>query len=148
MWIQTTEKEKRFTFESNSANGGLDSLTLLKGYHVIVIEAVDNHGAPGPSAYRAFFSWTTAPTVQIDVPRPHGTSQLLVPPSVRFKWEGHDESGAYSPVFELSTNVLYFRVGYATAVGPIMTVFNDTFFYKYPGSGFNPVNAVPQSPNG
>ena len=227
-WIQTTEKEKRFTFESNTANGGRDSLTLLKGYHVIVVEAVDNHGAPGPSAYRAFFSWTTAPTVQINVPRPHGTSQLLVPPSVRFRWEGHDEdatnmnvrlpvrykylllgpgngesvvpggipaiiashgsllrryyapefraedgweavsrdttavqfsnllpgadylfivvafdeSGAYSPVFELSTNVLYFRVGYATAFGPVMSVFNDTFYYKYPGPGFNPSNEV------
>src|SRR5207244_1586667 len=64
-WIQTTEKEKRFVFEVDSPSSGRDSLTLVHGFHVLVVKAVDDHGASSLPAFRAFFSWTTAPTVQI-----------------------------------------------------------------------------------
>ena len=225
-WIQTREKEKRFVFEVERGSSRPDSLTLLRGYHVIVVRAVDNHGASSPPVFRAFFSWSTAPTIQLVSPRPQ-SRPLLLPPSVRFKWQGFDdddtnpgkrpvrykylllgpgnedsavpggipaiitshgsllrryyapefraedgwitiggdtlsaqfsdlvpgasylfivvafdESGAYSPVFELTTNVLYFTVTFATSVGPTMTIYNDTFYYKYPGTGFNPANEV------
>lgn len=43
-----------------------------------------------------------------------------------------DEAGAFSPVFGLDSNVLRFSVGYAAAFGPSITIFNESFFKKYP----------------
>jgi hypothetical protein len=48
-----------------------------------------------------------------------------------------DEVGAYSPVFNLDVNMLYFTVGYAGLLGPKFTVFNESFFYTFPGGGFS-----------
>ncbi|MEO5619071.1 MAG: hypothetical protein ABIS67_14980 [Candidatus Eisenbacteria bacterium] len=42
-----------------------------------------------------------------------------------------DEAGAYSPIFNLNTNMLNMRVTYAAQGGPRLTVFNDIFFFQY-----------------
>jgi len=220
-WVHTTEKEKRFSFTGDAQSRRPDSLSLLRGFHVIVVKAVDDHGLASEPSFRAFYAWTTAPTAQITNPRPRASPWLL-PPSVRFKWDGvdadaisgvkrpvsykylllgpgnesvvpggiaaviaskgaairltqapsfpaangwvavsgdttsvqfkdlvpgasyvfvvaaFDDAGAYSPVFQLTTNVLLFTVGFAAAIGPSMAIFNDTFYYKYSAPGFNP----------
>jgi len=48
-----------------------------------------------------------------------------------------DEVGAYSPVMNFDVNMLYFTVGYAGLVGPKFTVFNESFFFAFPGGGFS-----------
>ena len=48
-----------------------------------------------------------------------------------------DEVGAYSPVFNLDVNMLYFTVGYAGLLGPKFTLFNESFFYTFPSGGFS-----------
>ncbi len=49
-----------------------------------------------------------------------------------------DEAGAYSPVFTLDTNLLYFTCQYTALNGPQLTVWNEFFRYQWPSGGFNP----------
>jgi hypothetical protein len=42
-----------------------------------------------------------------------------------------DEAGAYSPIFNLNKNMLRFRVGFAGALGPSITAFNEFFNYTW-----------------
>ncbi len=53
-----------------------------------------------------------------------------------------DEAGAYSPNFGRSSNMLLFEVGFAGQLGPIITVFNEFFFYRPTTGGFAPDNPV------
>jgi len=48
---------------------------------------------------------------------------------------GFDEAGAYDPVFSLNSNVLQLYVTFAGNAAPLMTVFNDFFFYSWPIGG-------------
>jgi hypothetical protein len=48
-----------------------------------------------------------------------------------------DEVGAYSPVFNYDTNMLYFSVDYAGKLGPTMSVYNESFFYQAAGGSFS-----------
>ena len=45
-------------------------------------------------------------------------------------------SGAYSPIFSLDSNMLKMYVGFAGALGPMITLFNSFFSYTYPSGGF------------
>ena len=44
-WIVTTDNEKRLAFSAPKQSPTKDSLTVLRGFHVFVIAAVDNDGA-------------------------------------------------------------------------------------------------------
>lgn len=48
-----------------------------------------------------------------------------------------DEAGAYSPVFNLDINMLYFSVSYAGLLGPRFTVFNESFYFQYSTGGIS-----------
>src|SRR5262249_62289496 len=72
------------------------SLLNMRGFHVFVIAAVDNDGAIGPRAYRAFFSFSKAPTVELTNPRAVGRSERLLPPSIRISWKGTDDDGVFT----------------------------------------------------
>lgn len=221
-WIVTNDNEKRLVFNAPDLSNKADFLTILRGYHVFVIAAVDNKNAVGPRVNRAFFSFTKAPTVTIDAPKPSPSAELTLPPSLRISWHGRDEdgvfttkpvrykylllgpgnetsvipggineilstkgtavrhyyapefradqgwttlsgdtttvqftnlvpgarylfvvvafdeAGAFSPVFGFDTNIVRFTIGYAAAFGPRMTIFNESFFYQYPGASYNP----------
>jgi hypothetical protein len=47
---------------------------------------------------------------------------------------GFDEAGAYSPVFQLTSNMLHFRVGFAGQLGPKITAFSEFFSYTWRSS--------------
>ena len=53
---------------------------------------------------------------------------------------GFDEAGAYSPRFELDTNMLHFRVTFAGNNNPTITFYNSFFLYQYPGGSYEPLN--------
>ncbi|MFN8588463.1 MAG: hypothetical protein U0704_11770 [Candidatus Eisenbacteria bacterium] len=48
-----------------------------------------------------------------------------------------DEAGAYSPVFSFDSSMLYFGVSVVGTLGPTMSIWNDTFYYKYSGGQFS-----------
>jgi hypothetical protein len=45
-------------------------------------------------------------------------------------------SGAYSPIFDLNSNMLRMFVGFAGVLGPRITLFNSFFQFTYPSGGF------------
>ena len=49
-----------------------------------------------------------------------------------------DESGAYSPLFDFSSNMIYLRVTYAGAQNPKIGFFNEFFLYEYEQGSFRP----------
>jgi hypothetical protein len=62
----------------------------------------------------------------------------LIPGSTYlFVVTGFDEAGAYDPVFSPSRNMLQFSVTFAGTFGPIITMFNQFFFYTYPDGGYD-----------
>jgi hypothetical protein len=42
-----------------------------------------------------------------------------------------DEAGAYSPIFQLTSNMLRFRVGFASTLGPEISAFSEFFSYTW-----------------
>jgi hypothetical protein len=46
-----------------------------------------------------------------------------------------DADGAYDPVFSLNKNMLRFQVVPQGSTGPLLTIFNETFTYRYPSGG-------------
>ena len=49
---------------------------------------------------------------------------------------GYDEAGAYDPNFSPNQNMYIFQVSYAGTLGPILTLFNEFFNYRYNGGGY------------
>jgi len=45
-------------------------------------------------------------------------------------------SGAYSPVFDLNSNMLVMSVGFASSLGPIIHLWNEFFDFRYASGGF------------
>lgn len=96
-WHVSRSHQERITFESGGtiAIGG-NGIPVARDFHVFVIKAVDNRGAVGPPASRAFFSYTQAPDVYLISPLPNSLLTPLLVPSVRFTWTGVDEDGVFN----------------------------------------------------
>ena len=47
-----------------------------------------------------------------------------------------DEAGAFSPTFDLTQNMLWLRPGFASTLGPRLSLFNEFFFFQYPSGGW------------
>jgi hypothetical protein len=215
-WVSTTANRQTFYFRSEH----VDSAGALtgRGWHTLVVKAVDNGGLASAPATRSFSSFTIAPTVQFVSPQPNHLFTPKFGPSFRLVWKGDDpdgrgsrrpvkykykvfdsedqeldfitillkpdtlrtrygpsfstwdsvggdttqvdlhdlrpgvkvavivafdEAGAFSPVFTVDVNLFVFQVTYEF-LGPTLTVFNETFYYKYPGPTFslNPADFV------
>lgn len=92
-WTRTEKNETVILFpstQSNTTTGKADDP------HTFVIKAVDDDGAISPFVYRSFFSFTTAPTVQILAPRPFANGRKYVTPAVRITWDGEDVDGVFT----------------------------------------------------
>jgi len=118
-WVRTTGNESRLTFSATRPDP-LDPNNRAIDPHVFVIKAVDNDGEAGPSVFRAFFSYTVAPTVQIESPSPSTLLTPILTPSVRFSWTGKDDDGVFTikPVryrYRLFSESDDFPLNYATS---------------------------------
>ena len=99
-----------------------------------------NFALSNPDSLRSFYAlrnwagWdsTSAETTTVQYTNLTPNSKFL------FVLIGFDEAGAYSPVFSLNSNMLYFNVGFAGTLGPKFTLFNEFFFYQYPSGGNTP----------
>jgi hypothetical protein len=212
LWESTTNNTLTRSFPCPFPD--IPDSTRSSDFHVFVIKAVDNLGAPSPPVARAFWSFTIAPRVEVRVPPANRLVRYYVPPAVVFRWEGFDddgvftqkpvkykfkmltdqtevtlatartrpdsvrryyaprnwagwdslpgdttqkqftnltpeqeyvfvvvafdEAGAYSPLFDFNTNMIYLRVTYAGAQNPRIGFFNEFFLYEYEQGSFRP----------
>jgi hypothetical protein len=51
-----------------------------------------------------------------------------------------DEAGAYSPIFSLNDNMIYFRVTFTGAQNPRIGFFNEFFLYEYVQGSYRPLD--------
>lgn len=58
---------------------------------------------------------------------------------------GFDEAGAYSPIFNLNTNMLKFAAGFASSNGPRIEIFNQYIDFVYQSGGYStdPLREIP-----
>jgi len=92
-WVSTTRNEETLFFRSTTAEGGTGPLPRARDYHVLVLRAVDNQGAMSARKWRAFYSYTVAPTVEIVAPPPNKFIEVQVPPTLSVQWQGSDPDG-------------------------------------------------------
>lgn len=220
-WVSTRKNEEIIFFRATQPDPIKGNLPpTASDEHVFVIRAVDDKGARSPYKFRAFFSFTTAPTVQILNPIPSKLLFAQVTPSVRIDWTGsdpdgqfsqkpvkykylmldlgdplnqefrsnpdslrrreaaknfagwdstsadtqfvqftnltpgksymfvligYDEAGAYSPVFDLNSNLLQLSAGFASSNGPKIHIFNQFIDFLYQAGGYStdPLREIP-----
>jgi len=61
-------------------------------FHTFAIRAVDEQGGQSETVYRTFFSFTAAPFITIQSPRPSLDEPILTP-ATRIRWAGIDSDG-------------------------------------------------------
>ena len=96
-WVSTKKNEEILFFRASQPDSIHGTVPpTASDFHVFVIKAVDDKGAASPRKFRAFFSFTIAPTVQILNPIPSKLLFAQVTPSVRVDWTGQDPDGQFS----------------------------------------------------
>ena len=93
VWVSTPRSEEILFFRSTTDDGRTGPVRHARDYHVLVIRAVDNQGAMSPRKWRAFYSYTVAPSVEIVAPHPNGLLEVQIPPSFSVNWQGADPDG-------------------------------------------------------
>ncbi len=129
---RTTQKPVRYKYHLFNRGDPTFPLDVA----VVHPDSLRKHFAPD---FAGWDSTTTDTTVHFDHLTP-GAEYLFVV-------VGWDEAGAYSPVFDLNTNMLHFTAGLAGLTGPTLTLFSPYFSYVYPSPGFDPdpTHGVPVS---
>lgn len=120
---RTTTKPVKYKYKV-FAEGNLefDFLTLL-----LNPDSLRSFYAPGFSTWDS----TSGDTTWADL------KQLQPNKRYAFVLIGIDEVGAYSPVLSFDSSMLYFGVSVVGTLGPTMSIWNDTFYYKYTGGSFS-----------
>ncbi|MBI5711296.1 MAG: hypothetical protein HZC42_13510 [Candidatus Eisenbacteria bacterium] len=99
-WTRTPKNEQIVFFRATLPESIPDAQhprePIGQDFHIFVIRAVDNQGLYSAPIARAFFSYTVAPTVQIEVPRPSPLISPIVTPAVRIRWSGTDPDGQFT----------------------------------------------------
>lgn len=118
---RTGRQPVKYKYKVLDDGGEFDLLTAL-----LKPDSLRRYYAPG------FSSWDSVggDTTHVDLRDLSAGSKIIV--IVAF-----DEAGAYSPVFGLDDNMLLFNVSYSNALGPTLTLYNEYFYYKYPGPKFS-----------
>ncbi|MEQ1834236.1 MAG: hypothetical protein ABL977_14405 [Candidatus Eisenbacteria bacterium] len=92
-WVATPKSEETLFFRSPEPDPITGAVRTAQGFHVLVLRAVDNHGARSAVRSRSFYSWTVAPSVSIVAPLPNRLIDASVTPSVIIHWQGQDPDG-------------------------------------------------------
>src|ERR1041385_8160586 len=97
VWIHTSKNEQIVFFRATHPDPVQPGTQpTASDPHVFVIRAIDDHGALSRPVFRAFYSFTIAPTVEIVSPPPSALLAAFVPPSVRIEWTGSDPDGQFT----------------------------------------------------
>jgi hypothetical protein len=96
-WVNTDKSERLVNFSATKPDTIRENERGSSDFHTFVVKAIDNGGLGGPlqsaPLVRAFYTYTIAPTVQINQPAPSDRGRVYVTPSVRISWTGSDEDG-------------------------------------------------------
>ena len=95
-WTRTVKNEEIIFFRATSPESAQSAFENANDFHVFAIAAVDDKGAVSKPVWRAFFSYTQAPTVFIETPSPSGVFTPIVTPTVRIRWRGVDPDGQFT----------------------------------------------------
>lgn len=96
-WVKTTKSERLINFSATKPDSSNPDVNGSSDFHTFVVKAIDNGGLGGAlqssPLIRSFFTYTIAPTVQIQAPSPTDRGRTYVTPSVRIDWTGTDDDG-------------------------------------------------------
>lgn len=95
-WQDTTTRNEQIIFFTAGKPDSSAPLSRAIDFHTFVIRAVDDDGDSSEVVTRSFFSFTTAPTVNIANPRPSSLVTANLTPSVRITWTGTDPDGQFT----------------------------------------------------
>jgi hypothetical protein len=92
-WQKTTEHGRTFYFRATQP----DTIGLVRAtdLHTFAIVAVDDRGTASKPLWRSFNSYTVAPLVRIELPRPSASITPIVTPAVQIRWSGTDPDGQF-----------------------------------------------------
>lgn len=76
-------------------------------------------------------AWDSLPPDTTDVQY----TDLVPKQQYLFVITGFDDAGAYDPIWRVDKNMLLLKVSYAGTLGPVITMFNEFFNYRYPTGG-------------
>jgi hypothetical protein len=93
LWVITHRSEEVLFFSAPTPDPVSGPVPTATGFHTLVLKAVDDKGAQSARRTRAFFSWTVAPSVEIDDPRPNAFTASQIAPSVIVRFSGQDPDG-------------------------------------------------------
>lgn len=92
-WQRTTLNEQLFYFRASNPDEPINPQNpTASDFHTFAIRAVDDQGGQSETIYRTFFSFTAAPIVTIQSPRPSIDEPILTP-ATRIRWAGIDTDG-------------------------------------------------------
>lgn len=132
-WVATSAFGGTFQFHAPDPIPGGNPLRAA-GFHVFVLEAVDDRGLRSIPVTVAFNASTIAPSVNIVSPVPSSRYRSYLPPSLIVNWEGFDLDGVASkrPVF-YRTKLL----SISTPITPqLLAFFPDTLLNYYVPRGW------------
>ena len=95
-WVSTPRSEETMFFRSTVPDPPSGAVRTAQAFHVLVLRAVDNQGARSAVRHREFYSWTVAPSVEIERPHPNRLLPAKSAPSVTIHWQGQDPDGQRS----------------------------------------------------
>ena len=154
VWQKTTKLEEVVFFRATQP----DTIGKVRAtdYHTFAVAAVDNQGSVSHTVWRTFNSYTIAPLVQIESPRPNANVTPIVTPAVRIHWSGTDPDGQFTikpvkykfklfrprdpdfpgvndPVSEILSNPKLIRWKYAPTFGPSDSCPTCSYWDSTPG---------------
>lgn len=92
-WQATDLNEQLFYFRASQPDEPVNqSRPTASDFHTFAIRAVDELGGQSETVYRTFFSFTAAPIITIQAPRPSIDEPILTP-ATRIRWAGIDSDG-------------------------------------------------------
>ena len=126
----------RINWTGSDDDGILDNQKPVKYKYVLLTQNTPisfQTAATDPDSVRRYYAarnWAGWDSTTADTTEKLFTN-LGVQQDYMFVVIAFDEAGAYSPVFSQNSNMLNMRVTFAAQGGPLITIYNDFFFYHF-----------------
>jgi hypothetical protein len=97
-WASTREQERLISFPLSAARSAVVEgvAPTERTPQVITVRAVDDRGAMSEARSLGLFADNIPPTVHITFPAPGRFANPVLPPTIRFEWDGLDPDGQFT----------------------------------------------------
>jgi len=95
-WVTASHAFAQFTFDAATTDSILPPVgapIISRGYHTVVLKAIDNAGLACRPVVRTFTATTVAPQTMIVSPTPTQEVAIMTPMSLVIQWHGVDPDG-------------------------------------------------------